>query len=158
MKVVLQDGIKDCGVCCLLSIIRFYGGDVSKEYLREITHTTKEGVSLYNLIEGAKIIGFEAIGLTGDLDNIKEENLNILVENLVSEGTNLLTHFCWTMEFGANGENPIIDGQTYEVVTAGDLYDLLVRIEQERMAETIRELKEALADYDVIKQSGCYMD
>ena len=49
LKIVLQDGIKDCGICCLLSIIRFYGGEVPKEYLREITNTTKEGVSLYNL-------------------------------------------------------------------------------------------------------------
>ena len=40
MEIVLQDGTKDCGVCSLLSIIRFYGGDVSKEYLREITNTT----------------------------------------------------------------------------------------------------------------------
>ena len=48
MKIVSQDGIKDCGISCLLSIIRFYGGEVPKEYLREITHTTKEGVSLYN--------------------------------------------------------------------------------------------------------------
>ena len=50
MKVVLQDDIKDCGICSLLSIIRFYGGEVSKEYLREITNTTKDGVSFYNLI------------------------------------------------------------------------------------------------------------
>ena len=54
VKVVLQDGIKDCGICCLLSIIRFYGGEVPKEYLREITNTTKEGVSLYNLLEASK--------------------------------------------------------------------------------------------------------
>ena len=45
MKVGLPDGNKDCGICSLLSIIRFYGGDVSKEYLREITNTTKNGVS-----------------------------------------------------------------------------------------------------------------
>ena len=56
MKIVLQDGIKDCGVCSLLSVIRFYGGDVSKEYLRELTNTTKNGVSAYNLIEAAKKI------------------------------------------------------------------------------------------------------
>ena len=55
MKVVLQDGIKDCGVCCLLSIIRYYGGDVSREYLREITNTTKDGVSFYNLINDYSI-------------------------------------------------------------------------------------------------------
>ena len=57
MKVVLQDGIKDCGICCLLSIIRYYRGEVSKEYLREITSTTKDGTSFYNLIEGATVIG-----------------------------------------------------------------------------------------------------
>ena len=58
MKVVLQDGIKDCGVCCLLSIMRYYGGDISKELLREMTNTNKFGVSAFNLIEAAKKYGF----------------------------------------------------------------------------------------------------
>ena len=85
MKIVLQDGIKDCGICSLLSIIRFYGGEVSKEYLREITNTTKEGVSLYNLIEGAKIIGFEAVGLTGKLENINVNNLPCIAHFIVNK-------------------------------------------------------------------------
>ena len=85
MKVVLQDGIKDCGICCLLSIIRFYGGEVSKEYLRELTHTTKEGVSLYNLLEGAKTIGFDAIGVTGKLEDIKVNNLPCIVHFIVNK-------------------------------------------------------------------------
>ena len=85
LKVVLQDGIKDCGICCLLSIIRFYGGEVSKEYLRELTHTTKEGVSLYNLLEGAKTIGFDAIGVTGKLEDIKVNNLPCIVHFIVNK-------------------------------------------------------------------------
>ena len=85
MKVVLQDGIKDCGICCLLSIIRYYGGNVSKEYLREITNTSKEGVSLYNLIEGAQKIGFEAIGMTGNLEDIKVNNLPCIVHLIVNK-------------------------------------------------------------------------
>ena len=85
MKVVLQDGIKDCGICCLLSIIRYYGGEISKEYLREITNTTKEGVSFYNLIEGAKKIGFDAIGLTGKIDNIDVNNLPCIVHFIVNK-------------------------------------------------------------------------
>ena len=40
---VRQDDIKDYGVCSLLTIIKTYGGGVSKEYLRELTKTTKEG-------------------------------------------------------------------------------------------------------------------
>ena len=79
MKIVLQDGIKDCGICCLLSIIRFYGGEVSKEYLREITHTTKDGVSLYDLIDASKKIGFESIGLKGNLEDISNDKLPCIV-------------------------------------------------------------------------------
>ena len=85
MKVVLQDGIKDCGICSLLSIIRFYGGEVSKEYLREITNTTKDGVSFYNLIEGAKQIGFDAVGLTGKIENIEVNNLPCIAHFIVNK-------------------------------------------------------------------------
>ena len=75
MKIVLQDGIKDCGICCLLSIIRFYGGEVSKEYLRELTNTTKDGVTLYNLLEASKVIGFNAVGLSGKIEDINVNDL-----------------------------------------------------------------------------------
>ena len=90
MKVVLQDGIKDCGVCCLLSIIRYYGGDVSREYLREITNTTKDGVSFYNLINGSKQIGFDAVGLSGNLENIDVNNLPCIVHIIIK---NTYKHF-----------------------------------------------------------------
>ena len=85
MKVVLQDGIKDCGICCLLSVIRFYDGDVSKEYLREITNTNKSGVSAYDLIEGAKSIGFDAVGVKGDLSKIEKNNLPCLAHVIVNK-------------------------------------------------------------------------
>ena len=41
---IMQDDLKDCGISCLLTIIKYYHGDVPKEYLREITKTTKDGV------------------------------------------------------------------------------------------------------------------
>ncbi len=85
MKIVLQDGIKDCGVCCLLSIIRFYGGEVSKEYLRELTNTTKDGVSLYDLLEASKKLGFEAMGVTGKLEEINVNNLPCIVHFIVQK-------------------------------------------------------------------------
>lgn len=75
MKVVLQDGFKDCGICCLLSIIRFYGGDVSKEYLRELTNTTKDGVSLYNLLYASIKLGFDSSGVMGTINEINVNNL-----------------------------------------------------------------------------------
>ena len=73
--MVLQDGFKDCGICCLLSIIRFYGGDVSKEYLRELTNTTKDGVSLYNLLYASIKLGFDSSGVMGTINEINVNNL-----------------------------------------------------------------------------------
>ena len=61
--IVKQEESSDCGVCSLLSIIRYYGGNVSLEDLRINSLTTREGVSAYNLIECAKIYGFDAIGI-----------------------------------------------------------------------------------------------
>ena len=68
---VIQEEISDCGVSCLLSIIRFYDGDTSLENLRVSSLTTKDGVNMFNLIECAKEYGFDAKG-------IKEKDLNKL--------------------------------------------------------------------------------
>ena len=84
MKVVLQDGRMDCGICCLLSIIRFYGGEVSKEYLRKITNTNNEGVSAYNLIEGCKLLGMDAYGLNGNLEKIDINNLPCIAHVIIN--------------------------------------------------------------------------
>ncbi len=85
IKVVLQDGIKDCGICCLLSIVRYYGGDVSKEYLREITNTTKDGVSMYQLATGACELGFTTEGVSGDITKIKANNLPCIAHLIVNK-------------------------------------------------------------------------
>ena len=70
MNVVLQESNNDCGVSCLLSIIRYYGGDISIDVLRDDTFTSKEGVSALNLIKTAKNIGFDAYGVNGLLIDI----------------------------------------------------------------------------------------
>lgn len=85
MKVVLQDGIKDCGICCLLSIIRYYHGNVSKEYLRQLTNTTKSGVSLLNLLEASTKIGFEAEALTGEIEQIDANNLPCIAHVILNK-------------------------------------------------------------------------
>lgn len=85
VKIVRQDGIKDCGVCCLLSIIRFYGGDLSLEYLRGVTNTNKSGVSAFDLIEAMKKIGFDAYGVTGDLEKIEFSNLPCIAHLIINK-------------------------------------------------------------------------
>lgn len=88
---------------------------------------------------------------------------DIMVEDADTGEMNLLTYFCWVMEFGKSGQKVQIDGQTYDVATAGDLYDLLIQIEEKRMIETIKDIKGTITVYgcdstDTIKLSGCYMD
>ena len=74
--IIKQDGFKDCGAACLLSIIRYYGGDIAKERLIELVKTTKDGTSFYNIGLAASHLGFAAKGFKVDeIDKIKEVNL-----------------------------------------------------------------------------------
>ena len=85
MEVIKQEGIKDCGVCCLLSIIRSYGGNCSLEYLRELTLTTRNGVTAYNLVKASIKIGFNAYGLNLKLEEIKKEMLPIISHVIINK-------------------------------------------------------------------------
>ncbi len=55
--VVIQDGIKECGSACLLSLIRYYGGNISINSLLEMTKTDKNGTNFYDLSAAAYQIG-----------------------------------------------------------------------------------------------------
>lgn len=55
--IVLQDGNKDCGSACLLSIIRYYGGDISIDRLIEMTKTTKDGTNFYSMSKAIDSLG-----------------------------------------------------------------------------------------------------
>jgi ATP-binding cassette subfamily B protein len=55
--IVRQEYNKECGSACLLSIIRYYGGNVSMESLVELTKTDKFGTNFYNLSEASYTVG-----------------------------------------------------------------------------------------------------
>jgi ABC-type bacteriocin/lantibiotic exporter with double-glycine peptidase domain len=71
---VSQQDQSDCGVACLLSVIRFHGGDNTLENLRKISGTSKQGTSMLGLLQAAKQLGLEAEGI--EAENI--ENLGLL--------------------------------------------------------------------------------
>ncbi len=87
---IIQDDLKDCGVCSLLSIIKFYGGNISREYLREITKTDKNGVNALNLLRAAREIGFEAFGFKGNIKNIDQSKLPVIAHVILNQK---FTHF-----------------------------------------------------------------
>ena len=88
--MVKQDDLKDCGVCSLLSIIRYYNGNVSKEYLREITNTTKQGTNAYFLMEAAKKVGFWVKAVKGNLKNLDKSMLPCIAHVVIG---NSYEHF-----------------------------------------------------------------
>lgn len=79
--IVLQDGAKDCGAACLCSIIQYYGGNVTLERLIELTKTTKEGTTFYNLKEASEEIGLATRSYrVDDIEKIKEINIPFICQ------------------------------------------------------------------------------
>jgi ATP-binding cassette, subfamily C, bacteriocin exporter len=81
----LQLDQSDCGVACLLSVIKLNGGDASLEKLRELSGTTKEGTTMLGLYQVANKLGFTAEGCEADMQALKEHGeaviLHVLIEN-----------------------------------------------------------------------------
>jgi len=83
--VVLQDGIKECGCACLLSIIRYYKGNVLLERLLELTKTDKDGTNFYNISQAGQELGLMSKGYKVDeiekLENISMPYISQIVIN-----------------------------------------------------------------------------
>jgi len=71
--IIKQDGYKECGAATLLSIVRYYGGNVSINKLVDLTKTDKSGTNFYNIKNAAEFIGLEAIGYKiEDIDKLHQ--------------------------------------------------------------------------------------
>jgi ATP-binding cassette, subfamily C, bacteriocin exporter len=73
--VVKQRDIKDCGAASLLSIIKYYGGYVSLEKIREDTSISKNGITAYNLIIAANKYGFDAKGVRSSKEDLLSKKI-----------------------------------------------------------------------------------
>ena len=58
--IVIQNGYKECGSACLLSIIRYYKGNIELNKLVELTKTDKNGTNFYNMSEAIIELGFQS--------------------------------------------------------------------------------------------------
>lgn len=81
----LQLDQSDCGVACLLSIIKLNGGTSSVEKLRELSGTTRQGTTLLGLYQAAKQLGFNAEGCEADIQALIDHKqpviLHVVIEN-----------------------------------------------------------------------------
>jgi ABC-type bacteriocin/lantibiotic exporter with double-glycine peptidase domain len=83
--IVLQQDQKDCGIACLLSIIRYYGGDSDFENLRRLSGTSITGTTLLGLYQAAQAVAFDAEGCEAEMDALISHPspciLHVLLEN-----------------------------------------------------------------------------
>lgn len=70
----LQQDQSDCGVACLLSLLKYYKGNNTLEKLRELSGTNTIGTTLLGLYQCANKIGFNAEAFEADLSNLKALN------------------------------------------------------------------------------------
>ena len=63
----------DCGATCLRMIARYYGRFYQLEYLRELTHQDREGVSLLGISDAAEHIGMHTLAVKISYDRLIED-------------------------------------------------------------------------------------
>lgn len=57
-----QHDAMDCGPACLRMIAKFYGKNISLDFLREKSHISREGVSLLGISDAAEAVGMRSLG------------------------------------------------------------------------------------------------
>ena len=87
IEVVKQRDIKDCGPCCILSLLKYYNGYVPLEIIHNDCYTNISGTTAYNLVEALKKYGFDSYGLKVDKID-KELNLPAIVHLSLKNGLN----------------------------------------------------------------------
>ena len=88
--IVKQQDRKDCGVCCIQSILKYYNGYATLEKIRTDTFTTKRGTSAFHIIEALKKYGFDSYGTKVKKENFKKNlfPLPAIVHVVLNNGLN----------------------------------------------------------------------
>lgn len=86
--IVKQEEISDCGACCILSIIRYYGGNANLEEIRNYSNTDVSGVNALDIINCLNKYGMNAQGLK--TDKIKLIHIPCIAHIKINE---YLSHF-----------------------------------------------------------------
>lgn len=103
----LQKDLTDCGVGCLQSLVRYYGGDISLETLREKSGTSKTGTTLLGLYQCANAIGFEANGCEADTNALIEHGEPVILHVIIDQK---YEHYAICYSYNNNGDSKFLIG------------------------------------------------
>ena len=74
---VRQEGEKECGVACMLMLIKYYNGYISKRHISTMTKTNKNGTTVFNIVKALREIGFSADGVNCDFQTLLKNNITM---------------------------------------------------------------------------------
>jgi len=86
--LVKQYDQKDCGPATLLTILKYYNGNSSLPYLRELCNTNLQGSTMLDLVNAAKSLGFKAIGAAGEFEDLMKEKMPCIAHVVIDESLN----------------------------------------------------------------------
>jgi ATP-binding cassette subfamily B protein len=87
---VLQHDSSDCGAACLVSVIRFFGGNSTIDKIRKLSGTTQSGTTMLGLYQAARQSGMDATGFEASINDIIDYD-NVLILHVTPEEG--LTHY-----------------------------------------------------------------
>ena len=103
---VKQKDYKDCAVASISMILKYYGGYVQTETLRDMTKTTKKGTTAYHIKEAFINMGFESYGIRCELNSINTDIVLPCIANVIID--NSYKHFVVIYEINKNKEYLLI--------------------------------------------------
>lgn len=75
IPIVKQRDLRDCGPCCIQSILKYYNGYVSLENIRNDCYTDNKGTTAYHMVETLKKYGFDSYGISIDKYSLNENEI-----------------------------------------------------------------------------------
>lgn len=99
-KKVYQRNTKDCGVACLLTIIKHYKGCNTFENIRYLTKCNDNGITALNLMEASNKLGFSSKGIKCNYEELYKLQKPLICHLLLKNGYN---HYVVLYEINTKG-------------------------------------------------------
>ena len=99
----------DCGVVCLLTVLKHYNSNCSLEKIREYSGTTQQGTTMLGLMQCGRKIGLEIKGYETTIEALKENKIPAILHTIFEEK---LQHFIVCFGYDYKIEKFIISNPT----------------------------------------------
>jgi ATP-binding cassette, subfamily C, bacteriocin exporter len=83
---VRQQDQSDCGAAALATVAKFYKRPIPVQFLRDLAGTDRIGTNMLGLVEAARKLGFEAKGVKGPYEALKEVPFPAIAHIITEQG------------------------------------------------------------------------